>query len=296
MIERYLNAIKDRVYKGDKLNAHRFYKATGKKLNLKNPQTWSEKLFWLNKYWQPEIKAICADKYKVREYIESKGFGDTLVGLIGHWKDARDIDFSKLPNKFVLKCNHGCRMNILVEDKSKLDIPATIETLNNWMSTDHGNVATEYQYHFIDRYIICEEYLPVDHPSEIVDFKIHCFNGEIKWIGLCYDRDYTTGYPQEMIMSPDWERLMYLKKDRPDDGKHMDRPGGLDKMKQMAIELSKDFHYVRVDLYYIKGQIYFGELTFTPNGCLPAGEYVPEVDVNAGKYLNLDNVKKIIRK
>ncbi|MBO7277939.1 MAG: hypothetical protein J6U84_08275 [Bacteroidales bacterium] len=291
MFERYINALKFRLYRGDKLNAHRFYMATNKKLDLENPKTWSEKLLWLNKYWQPKIKALCADKYKVRDFIIEKGYSETLVPLLGYWKDARDIDFSKLPKRFVLKCNHGCRMNILVEDKSKLDIKSTIKTLNKWMNIDYSKVTPEYHYHYIDRYIICEEFLPVDHSFEIVDFKIHCFNGVPKWIGLCYERDYTTGHPKEMIMSPEWDRLMYLKSDYPDDGKHMDKPEKLEAMVEMACNLSKDFPYVRVDLYYIKGNIYFGELTFTPSGCLPAGGYIEEVDIKAGEYLNLNTIK-----
>lgn len=291
MLERYLNAIKIRLYKGDKYNALRYYLATKKKLNLDDPQTWSEKLLWLNKFWHSEIKVLCADKYKVREYITSKGYSETLVPLLGFWKDAGLIDFSKLPNRFVLKCNHGCRMNILVEDKSKLDINETVKKLNKWMRVDYSKKTAEYHYHDIERYIICEEFLPIDHSSEIVDFKIHCFNGVPKWIGLCYERDYSTGHPKEMIMSPKWERLMYLKSDRLDDGKRMDKPEKLEAMVEMACNLSKDFPYVRVDLYYIKGNIYFGELTFTPSGCLPAGGYIEEVDIKAGECLNLNTIK-----
>lgn len=297
MIKKYINFIKSCLYKagvynGDKLNAYRFYTITNKRLDLNNPQTWSEKLLWLNKYWQPKIKVICADKYKVRGFIEEKGYSDTLIPLLGCWKNAKEIDFSKLPNKFVLKCNHGCRMNILVEDKSKLDIKSTIKTLNKWMKIDYSKITPEYHYHYIDRYIICEEFLPVKHSSEIVDFKIHCFNGIPKWVGICFERDYTTGHPNEMIMSPDWNRLMYLQSDCLNDGKYMAKPEKLDEMISMARKLSKDFPYVRVDLYYINGNIYFGELTFTPSGCIPAVGYVQEVDTIAGKYLDISKLEK----
>lgn len=267
-----------------------YRKWTGHMPNLHNPQTWSEKLLWLNDNWLPQIKSDCADKYKVREFITQNGYGDTLVKLLGRWDDARDIDFDKLPDRFVLKCNHGCAMNILVDDKSKLNKEEAVAKLNKWRDTDYSKVWNERHYKKIKPCIICEEFLPVNHSSEIVDYKIHCFNGVIKWIGICYDRDYTTGHPQEMIMSSDWERLMYLVSDRPDDGKHLDRPERLEQMKEMAINLSKGFPYVRVDLYYVNGNVYFGELTFTPSGNLPVTEYIPELDNIAGGYLDISKI------
>lgn len=290
MKDRWYFKILKNLGMGKALRMLSFRRFKGHWPNLKNPQTWSEKLLWLNDHWLPQIKSDCADKYKVREYIKSKGYGETLVGFLGHWTDARDIDFDKLPNRFVLKCNHGCGMNILVEDKSKLNKDEAIKKLNRWMKYDQSKYANEKHYAKIKRYIICEEFLPVKHSSEIVDFKIHCFNGKIRWIGLCFDRDYETGHPQEMIMSADWERLMYLTTDREDDGKHMDKPAGLEQMKKMAMDLSKDFPYVRVDLYYVNGKIYFGELTFTPSGNLPVTEYIPELDNIAGGYLDISKI------
>lgn len=284
------------LYGSKGYDAYRYRQITGRKLDLDNPQTWSEKLLWLNYNWLPQIKSDCADKYKVRDYVTQKGYGDTLVKLLGRWDDANDIDFDALPNRFVLKCNHGCAMNILVEDKTKLNRKVAIKQLNKWMNTDYTKRVAELHYGQIIPCIICEEFLPVNHNSEIVDFKIHCFNGEPKWIGICYERDRVTLHAKELIMSPDWQRLMYLKSDKPDDGKTIPCPEKLDKMLNMAKDLSTNFPYVRVDLYYIKGNIYFGELTFTPSGNIPAGGYIPEIDEIAGKYLNLDNVKKIIRK
>lgn len=274
---------------GDLVSRISFKKNTGKFPDLKNPHTWSEKLFWLNKYWQPDIKALCADKFRVREYITEKGFPDILIPLLGCWKDGHDIDFKKLPQRFVLKCNHGCGMNILVENKEKFDKEEAISRLNKWMKIDYSKIQPEYHYHKIEPWIICEDFLPVNNSTEIVDYKIHCFNGQPKWIGICYERS-VTGHPKEMIMSPEWKRLMYLKGDRPDDGKKMERPEALDKMLEIARKLSEDFPYVRVDLYYVKGNIFFGELTFTPSGNLPAGEYIPELDRKAGDWLDLSMV------
>ncbi len=81
------------------VNRISYFKATKRWLNLRDPKTWSEKLFWLNKYWQPEEKAICADKYRVREWIAKKGYADILLPLHGIYNKAEDIDFDELPNR-----------------------------------------------------------------------------------------------------------------------------------------------------------------------------------------------------
>jgi hypothetical protein len=274
------------------VNRISYFKATKKWLNIRNPKTWSEKLFWLNKYWQPEEKAICADKYRVREWIAKKGYADILLPLHGIYNKAEDIDFDELPNRFVLKCNHGCACNVIVEDKSKLDISEARRKLNGWLKRDYSLAYNEAHYHNIPPKIICEQFLPVDSYSDVVDFKIHCFNGTPRWIGICFDREKNGKNPKEMIFSPEWDRLMYLKSDRKDDGKWLDKPKNLDRMLEIAKVFSKDFPYVRVDLYSVGEQIFFGELTFTPSGNMPEDEYAKEVAKIAGDYLDLSKVNK----
>ena len=274
------------------VNRISYFKATRKWLNLRNPKTWSEKLFWLNKYWQPKEKAICADKYRVREWIAKKGYADILLPLHGVYDKAEDINFDELPKRFVLKCNHGCACNIIVEDKSKLNITDARAKLNGWLKRDYSLSYNEAHYHYIPPKIICEQFLPVDSYSDVIDFKIHCFNGTPRWIGICYDREKNGTNPKEMIYSPEWERLMYLKSDRKDDGKWLAKPKNLDRMLVIAKEFSKTFPYVRVDLYSVGEQIFFGELTFTPSGNMPEDEYTDEVATIAGNYLDLSKVEK----
>ena len=277
---------------GDLANFITFYKHTGRFLNLKNPKTWSEKLFWLNKYWQPDIKSVCADKYRVRDFIVDKGLGDILLPLLGVWSNADEIDFGTLPNRFVLKCNHGCGCNIIVEDKSKLNLKEARLRLNEWLKIDYSLSDNEHHYAKIEPVIICEQFLPVKNYSEVIDFKIHCFHGEPKWIGICYERDIETRTPKEIVYSPHWDRLMYLKGDRIDDGKYLERPTNLDRMLNIAKTLSVGFPYVRVDLYSVGEKIFFGELTFTPSGNMPEGEYAETVATIAGDYIDLSKVEK----
>lgn len=267
---------------------------SGKNLDLKNPKSWSEKLLWMNKYWQPELKSICTDKYTVRDFVKSKGLEEILIPLLGVWTDAKKIDFDSLPNRFVLKANHGCAMNILCENKNELNRQATIEKLNKWLKINFAKTNGENHYNYISPKIICEEFLPVNDSSEIIDYKIHCFNGKPLFIGCVFDRYSKISETKGVIYSTDWERLFYLKDDDINDNITMPRPIKLEKMLEIASILSKDIPYVRVDLYAIKDQIFFGELTFTPDGNILDREYKLDIVKELGNYIELPS--KIIRK
>lgn len=277
------------VFGHDAYEKASFKQKTGKKLDLDNPRRWGEKLIWLNRNWLPQIKSDCADKYKVREYIIAKGYGDLLIPLLGVWEDAREIDFNKLPNRFVLKCNHGCKMNILVEDKNKLDKDQAVAQLNEWKDIEFGKKSGEWHYSKIKPYVICEEFLPVKDESEIVDYKIHCFNGTPKFIGLCFDRDPITRTSKGLICSTQWERLNYLQDNN--ENVSFPKPSNLDYMLEVAKKLSVDFPYVRVDLYSIHDKVFFGELTFTPDGNIPEREYTEAASIEIGSWLDLSNLK-----
>lgn len=257
--------------------------------NLNEPKTWGEKLLWLNHHWQPEVKSICADKYGVREYIEQKGLENILIQLLGVWDDASDIDFDTLPDKFVLKCNHGCAMNILVTDKAKLDKQEAVNQLNEWLKVDLGKASGEYHYSKIRPRVIAEAFLPVEKETDVVDFKIHCFNGQPKFIGVCYDRDPITHASKGLIYSPQWERMLILQGDDP--ACSYPKPERLEDMLEMAKKLSADFPYVRVDLYAIQDQVFFGELTFSPDGNIPEREYTKEACALIGNWLDLSEIK-----
>lgn len=132
----------------------------GERPNLRNPKTWSEKLLWLNRNWQPDIKAELTDKLKVRDYIKKEGLEFLLIPLIGAWEKPEDIDFDTLPNQFALKCNHGSATNIICKDKTKLDFEEARNRLKHWLSIDYGKLFNEKHYSKIQPMIICEEYLP----------------------------------------------------------------------------------------------------------------------------------------
>ena len=124
------------------------------KLDLKNPRTFNEKLQWLKLYYYPQndLAVKCADKYRVREYIKDKGYENTLVPLLGAWDNVEDIDWDSLPNKFVLKCNHGCAYNIVCNDKTEFDRIKAKKQLNTWLKEDFGAFNIEPHYSNIKKH------------------------------------------------------------------------------------------------------------------------------------------------
>lgn len=236
----------------------------GRSCNFSNPQRWTEKLQMYKMKYRNKTLHTCVDKYDVRNFVESKGCKNNLVKLYGVWDDASQIDFCNLPDCFVLKTTNGGGGEdvILVKDKSKLDIQVTVEFLNKKLNKE-VNAGREWAYTGIAKpRIICEELLiNKDNPEAgVEDFKILCFSGEPKYIIV--DKDRYIDHKRNFY-TPDWERV-----DVTTDHEQFDtmypKPQNLDEMLDVAHRLSKDFPFVRVDLYNIEGKIYFGELTFYP--------------------------------
>lgn len=257
-----------------------------KKLNLKNPQTFNEKIQWLKLYYYPKNPLVVngSDKYAVREYIDEKGYGGKLVPLLGVWDRAEDIEWDKLPDRFVLKCNHGCAYNIVVSDKSKLDKAATIKQLNDWLKEDFGAFNIEIHYSEIKHHVItCEEFLG----ESITDYKFFCFNGEPYCIyvstDLIHDRQAQIGF-----FYLDGKK-MPLHRDDYTDIPEVTLPPFYDEMKKTAENLCKDFPFVRVDFFVANNTWYFAELTFTPSaGMMP---FNPErYDLEWGEKLDIKNI------
>lgn len=265
-----------------------FWVVLKKKLNLKNPQTFNEKMQWLKLYYFPNnpLAIKCADKYAVRKYIIEKGYENLLVPLIGNWTSASDIDWDRLPNRFVLKCNHGCAYNIVCNDKTKLDCVAVAKQLNSWMKEDFGAFNIETHYSKIKPHMItCEEFLG----NNITDYKFFCFNGEPQFIyvsnDLIHDRQAQIGF-----FYLDGTK-MPLKRDDYTDIPSVELPVFFEEMLSAARDLCKDFPFVRVDFFIANGRYYFAELTFTPSACMMP--FNPDkYDLEWGKMLDLSELLK----
>lgn len=262
-----------------------------RKLDLKNPVTLNEKLMWLklNSYYKNPLITKCADKYRVREYIKQAGYKNILNELIGTWDRAEDIEWDKLPNKFVMKCNHGAGYNIICRDKKSFNIDKAKRKLENWLNEDYWKKSAEINYKFIEKKIICERFLEMGDGSLPEDYKVYCFNGVAHCVMVCTNRE--TGDPKFYYYSKNWESLPYSSDiiNSPVDFT-LEKPEGIDEMFKIAEHLSKPFPFVRVDFYLLKGRVIFGELTFTPGAALDINR-LPKTDKIFGDLLKLpDNI------
>lgn len=236
----------------------------GKRLNLSHPQTFSEKLQWLKLYdHKPEyIKYV--DKFSVRSYI-SKVIGDKyLIPVIGVYENVEEINWSTLPNKFVIKCTHGSSCNIVCVDKTKLDTEKSKEKLNQWMKRNWFWYGREWPYKNVKPRILCEEYLSEENGNgSITDYKFYCFDGIPTYCQVIRDRNsaQTIDFYDSEWRYMDFTGLQKLAKSS---GKPIKKPDKYDEMIELAKILSKGLPFVRVDLYYVNDRIYFGELTFYP--------------------------------
>ncbi len=233
-----------------------------KRVDLKKPKTFNEKIQWMKLNYYPDDKLViqCADKYRVREYLKSKGLEEILVPLYEIYDNASKIDFVKLPNQFVLKCNHGCAYNIVVENKDKINNKTVVQQLNKWLKEDFGAFNVERHYSKIEPLITCEKYLG----ACITDYKFFCFNGEPKYIyvssDLLHDRKAKLGF-----FYLNGEKIPLIRDDYDDIG-NVIFPKFFDEMLNDARKLCADFPFVRVDFFVMRDRYYFAELTFTPGG------------------------------
>lgn len=242
------------------------------------PKTFNQKIQWLKIYDTTPEKTRLADKYLVREWVEEKIGQEYLVPLLGVWESAEEIDFEMLPERFCLKANHGSGMNYVVYSKSSLtesEKNRIRKIANVWMNIPFYAKMLEFQYRDIPRRIIAEQYIE-EMDGNLLDYKIHCFNGVPRIIQVIGDRCLAEHTAKEAYFDTEWNRndLMYNTYEQYEQSP--EKPKNLDEMLRIAQVLSRDFIYVRVDLYDIDGKIKFGEMTFTPAaGYGTWGGYIP---------------------
>ena len=256
---------------------------TGKKLNLNNPVTMNEKLQWLKLYnRRPEYTTI-VDKIDVKGYIAARIGAEYIVPTLAVWNSTNDIDLETLPQQFVLKTNHsgGNKGVIICKDKNSLNMEETINKLNKSLRTDLHRNYREWPYKNVKKRIFAEMYLGDD----LVDYKFYCYNGSVDAVLLCIDRQ--AGSPKFYFFDREWNLKRYNKrgKEAPE-GFTLPKPSNMEKMFELASELSKGIPFVRVDFYNVDGKIYFGEMTF-----FPASGYdtkrLPESDLLFGNMIDL---------
>jgi hypothetical protein len=261
-----------------------YKRSTGKKLNLKKPQDFNEKLQWLKLYWQHPLVVKCADKYEMREYVKSCGCEEVLNELYGLYETTSEIEWDNLPSKFALKCTHGCGFNIICDDRNKLNKNETLEKLNRWLKIDYSLYDAELHYAKMKPRIICEKYIETNAGFLPNDYKIYCFNGKVHCTMVCTLR--SKGRPDLDFYDRSWEIKLPYDKRSLLSNREFARPKSYEKMIEVAEKLSKPFPFVRVDFYDFNDTAILGEMTFTPVGCAD-NDYTDEGLKKLGELIKL---------
>ncbi|HUN55444.1 MAG TPA: ATP-grasp fold amidoligase family protein [Smithella sp.] len=237
-------------------------------LDLKNPRTFNEKLQWYKLFYRNPLMTDLTDKYEVRKYIESKGHGGLLNDLFGVYDDPDAINYSELPKSFVLKATHGCGMNIICKDKENINWEEYRKITAKWLKINYFNYGREWAYKNIRPRLVCEKYLENEEFNELIDYKFYCYAGEPKVLFVCTGR-YSDEGVKYNAYDLYWNRI-YVNKGKASSNLIIEKPDNLNLMIDIARTLSQGFPFMRVDLYSVKGEITFGELTFYPdNGLNP---------------------------
>ncbi len=264
----------------------RYFYNYGKLLNIRKPGSFIDKCNWykihiVNKY---DIFRICSDKYAVRKYLEFQGCDRILNELIAVYSHIDDIDWSSLPERYVIKINDGCGYYLICTDSSKFDTEKARKKLKKWWKEHKYLLYAEMQNKAHERKIIIERYIEGPNGAkQPIDYKIYCFNGTPKAILCVWDRDSKM---KELFMSPEWEYISPAyspdnKVKGANNGTLPPRPQNLDDMLSYAIKLSKPFPFVRCDFYQSNYGVVFGELTFTAAGGMFTSQTDPQkLDMN----------------
>ena len=259
---------------------------TGKRLNLKNPQTFNEKLNWLKLHGKREEYTDLADKLKAREYISKTLSPDYLFPLLGVWDSFEEIDFDALPESFVLKCNHDSGSVKIITDKEKADKKALARFFNGRLSINPYYLGREYPYKNIKPKIIAEKLMKSSDGKGIRDYKFFCFNGEPKLMYVASDRETDVKFD---FFDMDFNHLN-MQNTHPNAETVPQKPQNFEKMKELCGLLTKGKPFIRLDLYEIDSKIYFSEFTFFHVGGFY--EFYPEEwNKKLGDLIDISNIK-----
>ena len=252
-------------------------------LDIYNPKLIWEKIQWLKINDISYLKTKCADKILVHDYVKEKIGEDICVPIIKIYDKPEDIDINELPDKFVIKCNHGYKMNIICNDKNSFNLEDAIKKCKTWLNTDFGSQGAEYHYSLIKPKCFAEIYL--ENSNGLTDYKIWCQNGIPYFIMVINDR-FSNNQSYANVYDLNWNPIHLGWSSFPENFNMLDKkPKTLNKMIEYAKILSKDFKFVRVDFYEVNNKCYLGELTFTPgNGWF---NFSAENDIKYGDLLKL---------
>ncbi len=256
--DKFLSVIPDSIYL-----RYQYWVHFHRMLNLRNPKRFTEKIQWLKIHNRKPLYSKLVDKYEVRAYVGCIIGHEYLIPILGHWHNAEEIDFELLPSAFVLKTTHDSGGVLICKDKTKFDIEKARVFLNERLKTNVFNVTREWPYKNVVPSIIAETLLNPFDDNEIQDYKWYCFNGKPTFCQVIKDRR-----SKETIdfFDTEWNHLEFcgLTPGVKNSSTPIPMPSCLEKMIDVAERLSNGHPFMRVDLYEDNGNVYFGEMTFSP--------------------------------
>lgn len=259
----------------------------GYSINLKNPQTFNEKLNWIKIYNRNPLYTKLADKFSVKEFVKNKVGEEHVVKNIGCWKSFDEINFDELPNQFVLKCTHDSSGAVICKDKSTFDKESAREKINSALKLNYFYACREWPYKNIPHRIIADELLDDHSGKELNDYKFWCFNGKPTYMyctvktakDAIYENFYDMDFKPAQI-NHGWPRR----------SPEFEKPVAFEQMKELAAKLSEGIPFVRIDFFYVEGKVYFGEYTFFDWAGLQPFDTM-EQDLELGKLIDFSNLQ-----
>lgn len=261
-----------------------FLRCMKKRLNLKDPKTFNEKLQWLKLYDRKRSYTTMVDKYEAKKYVADRIGEEYIIPTLGVWEKFDDIDFDSLPDQFVLKCTHDSGGLVICRDKSKLDIEAAKKKINQSLQNNYYWHKREWPYKNVKPRIIAEQFMEDSQTGELRDYKFFCFDGEVKALFIASERQAAEETKFDFF-DAEYNHLPFTN-GHPNADTLPQKPGCFEQMKALAAKLSEGIPHLRVDFYEVGGKVYFGELTFFHwSGMMP---FQPEQwDYTFGEWIEL---------
>lgn len=284
----------------ERFNRNEFKRRFGHYPNLKTPKTFVEKLLYLKQHYYNPLQNVCADKFLVSQYVQMCGYEDILKDVYQVCSDPRDIDISKLPDKFFIQCSHTQGNNYVVDKSDTEKLEQIKKEYKYLLKRKHYKLLRENCYKYIEPKVICSEFLSEPGKKSLTDYKFYCFDGEPKYFMVSYgefDHDVTNHKFDIEFNSID----NLFKKKAQIKAEDIEKPKNFERMVEIVKKLCKPFPHVRVDLYNLDGRIVFGEMTFYSAGGFVNGrgrvqEEVGDEEMNTriGSWINLEKHKDFL--
>lgn len=260
-----------------------YYTKLKRRMNLANPKTYNEKLNWLKLHDRKAQYKIMVDKYDAKEYVARLIGEKYIIPIYGVWNHFNDIDFSVLPEQFVLKTTHDSGGVVIVRNKSEMEKGKVKNTIEGSLNNNYYYLCREWPYKDLKHRIIAEKVISETVPN---DYKFFMFNGRMDSVMVCTDRE--SGHPTFRFYDEKWKRLYYQKKEL-EPKTDVEKPENYEEMIEIAKKLSEGFLHVRVDLYNVNGKVFFGELTLFDQGGFDT-DISYDTDLYWGSKIDLNRV------